>query len=233
MLSTNQQEFQPLNASGLRPQIEEQIMSVVLSGQFRPGQRLVESVIAEQLQVSRSPVRETLSALEREGIVEYRSRRGYFLINFTIKDIEEIYSLRQILELNALQRVVKQSSNADIAPMQEFVDALGIAVRERRDYQKIAALDLSFHQYICQLADHSRLFSAWKSMRMQTLLLIGMTSKTEYDYLEQPREFHQDILNAILDRDLARAEKLLSEHILDAKMRALAALDNHNRNGQQ
>jgi DNA-binding GntR family transcriptional regulator len=195
-----------------------------LSGSLRPGEHLVETNIAEQLGVSRAPVREALSALEREGIIFYLPRRGYFVIEFTPKDIEEIYSLRLMLEIGALRRAIQLLSQAEIDEMQSVVDALGEAVRHGRDQNEVTTLDLSFHDLIVRKADHGRLYSAWNSMRLQTWLLIGLTSKTEYDYPEQPKEFHQTILDAILAKDLERAETVLREHILDAQTRAQYAL---------
>lgn len=220
--------LKPINASSLREEIEKQILSAIVRGAIAPGEHIAESVIAEQLGVSRAPVREALTALEGEGIVVYHSRRGHFLVNFSEKDVREIYGLRLILEIGALQRVIANCSEKDIASLQEIVDTLGQAVNERQDYLQISTIDLSFHQRICRLADNRRLFSAWNSMRLQTWLLIGLTSKTEYEYPEQPREFHQEILNAIRDRDIEQAEKLLREHILDAQKRALTNFINQS-----
>lgn len=224
--STN--NFHPIDSASLREQIEHRVRNAILDGSFGPGEHLVETTIAEQLGVSRAPVREALSALEREGVILYVPRKGYFVVDFTAKDIEEIYSLRLMLEIGALRRGINHFAPVAIAELQRVVDALGEATRQARGPNEIASLDLAFHEIICQQADHGRLFSAWNSMRLQTWLLIGLTSKTEYDHPEQPKEFHQDILDAILDKDLERAENLLRSHILDAQERALAAM-NQNR----
>jgi DNA-binding GntR family transcriptional regulator len=98
--------LQPLNVLNLRSHIEQQVRKAILNGTFKPGERLVETAIAEQLGVSRAPVREALSALEREGIVVNVPRRGYSVIDFTDKDIDEVYSLRLLLEIGALRRAV-------------------------------------------------------------------------------------------------------------------------------
>lgn len=216
--------FHPIDSASLREQIEQQIRTAILNGSFGPGEHLVETTIAEELGVSRAPVREALSALEREGVILYVPRKGYFVVDFTAKDIEEIYSLRLMLEIGALRRSIHRFSRSAIDEMQQIVDDLGEAVRDGRSQNEVATLDLAFHELICQQGDHSRLYSAWNSMRLQTWLLIGLTSKTEYDHPEQPREFHQEILDAILDQDLDRAESLLRSHILDAQERALVAM---------
>ena len=100
-MTTQGTPLQPLNVQNLRGHIQEKLCTAILNGIFKPGERLVESAIAEQLGVSRAPVREVLSALEREGLVITIPRRGNFVVDFTDKDIEEIYSLRTLLEIGA------------------------------------------------------------------------------------------------------------------------------------
>jgi DNA-binding GntR family transcriptional regulator len=216
--------LKPIDNSGLRNQIEEQVRNAIVDGFLKPGDHLVESAIAEQLQLSRAPVREALSALEREGIIVYFPRRGYFVVEFTPKDIEEIYSLRLLLEIGALRRAIHNFSEGDIQKMQEIVDTLG-QIEERWEQSRIANLDLSFHELICNAADNQRLYSVWDRMRMQTWMLMGMTTRTHFDRPQNHKQFHQKILDAILDKDLGRAEALLSEHIVDAEQRALRQMD--------
>lgn len=216
--------LKPIDNAGLRNQIEEQVRNAIVDGLLKPGDHLIESAIAEQLQLSRAPVREALSALERDGIIVYYPRRGYFVIEFTQKDIEEVYSLRLLMEIGALRLAFPTFSNADIQQMQEIVDTLG-EVGEKWEHSRIANLDLSFHEIICKAADHSRLYAVWDRMRMQTWMLMGMTTHTHYDRPQNHRQFHQQILDAILDKDLPTAEKLLSDHIVDAQQRALRQME--------
>ncbi len=141
----------PIDSAGLRDQIEAQVSSAILNGFLKPGDHLVESAIAEQLQVSRAPVREALSALEREGLIVYAPRRGYFVVEFTPKDIEEIYSLRLLLEVGALRRAIDRVPDEDIRKLQEIVNTLGQAVEEGWEQASISSLDLSFHELICRV----------------------------------------------------------------------------------
>ncbi len=217
-------EFEQLHVINLREHIEQQIRKAIFNGTIGAGERLVESTLADQLGVSRAPVREALSALEREGIVTNIPRRGYFVIEFTDKHIEEIYSLRLILEIGALKRAMARITPEQVQRLQQIVNNLGDAARRKEDYRTVAEIDLSFHELICLVADHSRLYSAWNSIRLQTWLLIGMTSRTHQDRPEQPKELHQDILDAILANDVQRAEANLTEHILDAQQRARKTL---------
>ena len=224
-MTTTSENFQPLGNSSLREQIEQRVRDAILDGDLLTGEHIVESILAEQLGVSRAPVREALSALERDGLITLIPRRGYFVAEFTPSDIEEVYDLRSILELGALHLVIKNISTADIAEFQAVIDAFGQAVQAGQMRSEIINLDLSFHGLVCRKANNSRLFSAWRSMRLQTGMLIGLTSQTKYDYPEQPVELHQCILDAIIDMDHEQAASLLREHISDAKQRALASLN--------
>jgi DNA-binding GntR family transcriptional regulator len=223
-MSSDQPRLEQLDVLNLRDRIEEQIIDAILSGGFEPGERLVESTLADQLGVSRAPVREALSALEREGMIENVPRHGHFVIDFSDKDIEEIYSLRVLLELEALRRAVDRFTDQDFVEMQRIVYELGEATRRKSEPAAVVALDLSFHDLICRRANHSRLYSVWNSMRLQTSLLIGLTSRTRFDYPDQTKDFHQNILDDILAGDLKQAEASLRAHILDARRRAEEAL---------
>ena len=217
-------DLEPLEASNLRDRIELRIRNAILSGAFGPGERLVESAIAEHLSVSRGPVREALAALDREGIVVHVPRKGFFVIDFTDKDLEEIYSLRLILECAALRRAMDRFTEADVRQMQSILDELGRATVEKQEPERIVDLDLSFHDGICRMADHGRLYAAWRSTSTQSRVLVGLTSKTHYEHPEEPKELHQVILEAIRTHDLALAEECLTNHILDAQRRAVMAL---------
>ena len=217
-------ELRPLDAINLRGRVEDKLRGAILGGAFGLGERLVESTIAAQLGVSRAPVREALSALEREGLVTKVPNRGHFVLDLAEKDVEEIYSLRLLLEAEALRRAIRGFTAADVATMQRIVDDLGEAVLVQRDSEVAETLDFSFHDLICRAADHGRLYSAWNSMRLQTRLLIRLSSRTSFDYPDQPKDFHQSVLDAIAAGDVARAEARLRRHILDAERRARKAL---------
>lgn len=223
-MSSEVPQLQPLNVLNLRDHITQRISDAILDGTYKPGERLVETAIANQLGVSRAPVREALSALEGEGIVVNVPRRGYSVIEFTDKDIDEIYSLRLLLEIGALRRAMSRFTEEDIAEMQSVIDRLGQAALQKIDRGTIVSLDLSFHEFICRVADHERLHSVWDSMRLQTQILIGVTSRTHYEYPDQPKRLHQIILDAIRDKDLKGAESSVTDHILDAQQRAYTAL---------
>jgi len=216
--------FSPIDVPNLRSHIEQHIRNAIITGLIKPGEHLIETAIAEELGVSRSPVREALSALEREGLIVNLPRRGYRVIEFTEKDIDEIYSLRVLLEAEAMRRAIERLSDDQAEIFQETVDQIGKAAHQPEERSRLVALDISFHDRICQVADHARLYSAWNSMRLQTAMLISLTSLTHINYPDQHQEIHQRILDAMRTRNFAQADLLLRDHIREAEQRAHLAL---------
>jgi DNA-binding GntR family transcriptional regulator len=225
--------FTPIEVPNLRSHIEQHIRTAIISGAFRPNEHLIEATIAEQLGVSRSPVREALSALEREGLIVNLPRKGYHVIHFTEKDISEIYSLRLLLEREAMSRAIERLTPAQSALLQETVDQIGLVAHNPEERSRLVALDLSFHDRICQFADHSRLYFAWNSMRLQTAMLISLTSLTHSNDPEQHQEIHQRILDAMRARNFDQADVLMYDHICEAERRAHKALQARSSSHQE
>jgi DNA-binding GntR family transcriptional regulator len=208
----------------LREQVEKEIRSAIIQGKFFPGERLVESVIATEMGVSRAPLREVLSALEREGLVVNIPRRGCFVIDFIEKDIDDIYNFRLLLEVGALRHTIQRITPQGIAEMQRQVDDLSTALVLHENIELITALDLAFHESLCIYADNNRLYTTWKSIRAQTQFLLGVISKSNDLATHGPVLWHQTILDAIKEKNSKIAEKELTEHILDGCERARLAM---------
>ena len=221
--------LEPLDGVNLRGEIAQRIRQTILGGTYMPGEKVNEAGIAEQLGVSRAPVREALGLLEREGLIVSVPRRGRFVIDIDDKIVEEIYSLRLLLEIGALRRAITRITDQDIREMTQLLDRLNDSVHRESDPETIVSLDLAFHERLCRAADHSRLFLVWNSLRLQTQLLISLTSRTHYDHPDQPMEYHLRVLDAIQAGDLQSAEARLTEHILDGQQRANVALQELRR----
>lgn len=215
------QKLKKLNALNLRDRVERELRAAILTGVFQPGQKLVEYDIAEQLEVSRAPVREALTALQKDGLVVDIFRRGYFVPVFTESDIHEIYEVRMLLEIGGLRMAYPNLTDVEFDHLQEIIDTLGDYLTNSEKKSEVPDVDIAFHEYLMSLANNRRLFSVWKSMKTQSQLLIGITSRTDYEYMEEPKTIHQNLLNAIRYKDLADAEKALEHHLLDAKERAI------------
>ena len=93
--------------------------------------------------------------------------RGYFVPDSTDKDVDELYSLRLLLEIGGVRHAIDRLTEQGIAELQRTLDDVGEAMRQKSDTEKLVALDLSFHDFIFGKADRSRLYSVWRRMRFQ------------------------------------------------------------------
>lgn len=129
----------------LRAHVVQMLGADILAGKYRPGDRLNESQIARELNISRIPVREALSQLQEQGLVVNRERRGMFVIRLSTEDVQQISSLRIILETEAI-KLARSHMTAEVRARLERL----VAQMEAWDGTLLdaAALDLSFHRVI-------------------------------------------------------------------------------------
>jgi DNA-binding GntR family transcriptional regulator len=197
----------------LGDEIVAHLREAICTGQLKPGERLVESAIAESMRVSRGPVRDALRQLEIEGLVTSELNRGTFVAHLTPHDIEEIYSLRMELETLAIRWLVRHGSAADLDKMRAIVDLMSNAAAANLSAQEAADLDLSFHDAIYESCGHRRARAVWDSLRPQivTFLRARNTRRADYNGIMAP--FHQSILDALIARDEEKAVEYIRDHI--------------------
>jgi DNA-binding GntR family transcriptional regulator len=218
----------PLNR-GLATDIALRLRTAIVHGHFGPGERLREEALAKTLGVSRGPVREALSQLEREGLVVIQRNRGTFVARLTREDVEEIYSLRSVLERLATQRAVAHITPAQLDALQRVVDAMRAATERGMTEQEAAELDVQFHELLYEASHHKRLYDCWANMRRQIHILLLNRNVADADYRVVTVSSHQVILDALRERDEARAVALIDDHLRGSYERVVAPMDAPNR----
>ena len=209
--------------------VAESIRNSILTGRFAPTERLVETDLARELNVSRGPIREALALLAKDGIVIHVPRRGKFVQGFTPRLIDELYSLRRVLEPYAVRLVIeklddrgKESLKAALA---EIINAAA-----GTDAQVLARSDVSFHDLLYTLADHDLLQRAWlENIAGRLRILLNVTTRSLTPMSDAERQ-HRDLLAPILARDKVTARKRIEVHIDEAWQRA--RLGAHEVHGQ-
>lgn len=136
----------PLRASTLRENVAELLIEAILSGKFRPGDRLNESALSRQLQVSRAPIREALHRIEEQGLVVNHSRRGMFVVNLSEEDVHKINALRVVLEAEALALCRRRMNPAFGRKLLQLLGRMERA--EPMAALEAVRLDLDFHRTI-------------------------------------------------------------------------------------
>ena len=143
--------FQPMMESRpIREIAYEVLKHAIITGEIPAGERIVETDYADRLHISRTPLREALRKLERDGLVEYMLRRGVIVRAFTIADVEEIYTIRNCLEMLTLPAIIQNATPEDILrlrailaemdPLCESGDAAALSPIARRFHAELTAI---------------------------------------------------------------------------------------------
>jgi DNA-binding GntR family transcriptional regulator len=218
--------FKPVDEESLRDRVAQNIRQLIESGLLKPGTRLVETAIADQMGISRAPVREAIQILEDEGFVTSIPRKGSYVIELERKDIEEIYTLRSALESLAVKLVLPRISDEEINEFEEILEKMHQAAM-KRDISGLVEWDHAFHRYLVSLSGNERLLRAWLRMSAQMRVFFAIKDQL-YDNPMDIVNTHDPIMEILENRDVERAVAVLSDHIIHAGELVLAQLDEEN-----
>ncbi|MBI5813722.1 MAG: GntR family transcriptional regulator [Meiothermus silvanus] len=186
----------------------------ILGRKLPPGRKLIVRVLAEELGLSPTPIKEALSALEREGLVVAVPHRGYFVLEPTLEDVREIYRLREVLEGLAARLAVE--NNGKILPRKlEKVLQRQRKAAEQGDIESYGDLDLSFHRTLWEAASNKRLLAVAETIDGQIRLLINSSAAIP-GRLPSSLAEHEAILQAVAAHDPDSAEAAMREHVQQA-----------------
>lgn len=206
----------PAVKRSLADDVVDRLRDAIFHGSFKPGEPLREEQLAAMLDVSRGPVREALVQLEREGLVIVRRHRGASVARLSRSDLEEVYSLRLVLERLAVQRAARYATEADFAAMQAVVAAFDVALSRGPSEKEVAELDVRFHDLIYRAARHQRLYDCWSNLRSQIYIFLLSRNVANPDFRYVTVKAHTDLLDALRARDEARVTTLIEEHLRGA-----------------
>lgn len=147
----------------------------IISGTLRPGEVLSENRIAADFDSSRSPVREALRTLSNEGLIRLE-RMGVVVLGLKMKDVEELYDVRFLIESFVQQRLASAVPEPLITQLHNIIDKMELAGRHQ-DAVEFAYQDLTFHETIIEAAEHSRISHLWRSIRYVVMTVMLLTTK--------------------------------------------------------
>lgn len=203
----------------------ETLRQAIWNRQLQPGIRLREEELAEALNVSRGPVREALIQLEYEGTVIREQNRGASVARLEREDLDEVYSLRMALEKLAVQLAVKNHNQSHLDQMEAILDDMRSVLDGTVTVQRAADLDVSFHEVVIQSAQHRRLYHFWSTLRPQITIFLLSRNVANSDFREYMLPWHQDILDAIRERNEKKALEHIETHLEAAYTRVLASYE--------
>lgn len=194
----------------------------IVSGELAPGARITEEALAEEFAVSRGPIRDALTQLSFEMLVEVQRPRGVYITGLTTDDVDQLYSLRGALEQLALSRAMRVEDDARWAAMAAAVGRMEAAA-DAGDHAAFVTADLEFHSQIYALADHPRLQGAWSQYLPTFAALLEVTINHDDDLHESSGD-HVTLMGVMRTGTPDQAAEVLAAHLDGARDRMLSEL---------
>ncbi|MGQ9497394.1 MAG: GntR family transcriptional regulator [Desulfotomaculales bacterium] len=203
----------------LRELVFESLREAIIQGRLKPGERLMELTLAEELGVSRTPVREAIRKLELEGFVIMVPRKGAYVSGITEKDINDVFEVRAALEALAAGLAAERITEEELDELERSLVRLAEA-SVAGDIDAVVEQDTKFHDLIYRASRNERLIQIVSNLqdqiqrfRLATLSRPGRTRRAV--------EEHKKIVEAIAERNVELAQQLAREHIENAEANLL------------
>jgi DNA-binding GntR family transcriptional regulator len=209
----------PLPDQSLSDAVVDRIRAAIWSGVYAPGDRLVERRLAHEFGISHIPLREALARLTEEGLVEKLPRRGARVASLTPRMLEEVSSLRVVLEQFVVRRLKDRFTDDAHAELQEIVDRM-VESAEKHDLVRVHELDQQFHQRLWEQTDHALLVELAAQMRSRTSHFYrAAAASLGPDEVRRHADSHQQLLDVIASGDRRAAERAMQQHVEQAAQR--------------
>lgn len=214
----NNASFEPLWLSVYRP-----VLNKILSGQLLPGATLSENQLAEEYEVSRTPVREAMRLLMNDGLVTISPGRKMHVTMPQPKDIREVYDIRNLIECEALRRLMGSDTCGTAADqMERFCDDSDEALK-RHDITALAEANERFHECMINSLNNERLQNQFHAMHKLITMYRLQTLRSDM-WAETGNQDHRVLVEKIRNRDIQQGLILLNAHIKGAEETLMSRL---------
>lgn len=202
-------DLEPIEQTPLRVQIADRLRRAIVTAKLRPGTVLVETALAEQMNVSRAPVREAIAILENDGLVETVAYKGKRVKPLTVREVEETWSLRQTFEVMAVRRILDR--RADVSTLWTPCRAMQNAA-DAGDREALILADEQFHRMLIAISDHHLLLQSWNALYLRINQIMALRNRRDSDDLAEIAGNHPPIVEALELGDTRTAVRLISDH---------------------
>ena len=199
----------------LNRQVYGEVLRQLLDGEIPLGAQLDERTLAARIGVSRTPVREAIIQLVREGLVNYYPYRGHFVKMWTPKEVNDLFEVRKVLEALAVRLAVRKLSQDDLDELREIVNDIEDALRHG-DIEGFSEADRLFHNSIIQKTGNQTLIDGLDRLDCQIQVIRTIANRAP-DLVERMLNEWPRILTALEARDAEQSAKLMLVHIEDAR----------------
>ena len=225
MTNDNEPRLEPINLDTYQPLREaicESLRNAIKNGKLKPGERLMEVQLAEELGISRTPVREAIRKLEQEGYVIMLPRRGTYVSSVTINDVKEIFEIRTALEKLSTGLAARRIENEELEQLQKLLASIEGYI-EANDIDNIVKTDIEFHDLLYQVSRNSRLSGIISNLKEQ-LARFRTLSMSYPGRLKETLEEHREMVEAIASGDVESAREAAERHMVRAEETLLMAM---------
>jgi len=195
-------------------EVASDIKRAIIKGFIKPGEKINETKIAKDMGISRSPVREALQQLKKEGVVINIPYKGTCVNLLGKKDVEDMYIVRVLLESYAVEFLIKNKDEAIIELLRQNVRDIEKSV-EKKQKKELVKNDLQFHRNICNFTKNQRLINIWEELQSQVEILITLES-VFYERFNLLAVEHRELLSLIVGGKVKQAQEKIKEHIAQA-----------------
>ena len=206
--------FVKIERTSVASQVYDHLRQGILDGSLPPGTHLATPKIAEEMGISRSPVREAFRLLEGAGLIEIRTSQGAFVVGPTATEVEEIYTARLVLEGYAAQLAAQRASAADVERLRQTLDA-AIAAARREDYGATLDADFCFHRLIWEIAGHRIIYDILTRLEAQIRMFMAVQAPL-FAHLYDSVSSHAEVIEMIAQGDPESAKASIQRHIDEA-----------------
>lgn len=213
-----------LRTRSMSDAVYEQIKSDMLVGRYKPGERILENELSEQLEVSRTPIRNALVRLQGDGLVIIHPHRGVFVRELTVKDIEDHYQVRGVLEGLGAKLAAENLTKKNEDELKEMLNQMKKIHENGENEEEIIHMNDAFHDYIFELAGNNVLDNMRQTLATSIALVRATSWKNTSRKFETLKE-HETIINEILKRNPIQAQKAAEEHVYNVWQSASKNLD--------
>ena len=206
--------------------VYENLKQAIVKGELTPGSRVIESRVAEVLGISRTPVREAIHKLDREGLLRQNPTGGFFVKGLSRADIEETFGIRGVLESYAARLAAIKHRQEELKPLEEKISEYQQCL-DHKDMDELPRINTEFHDLLYALSRSSRLIKMINDLKDQIFRFRQVILKMEKMAMISNND-HRLMLQSIRERDADGVERLVREHILRGQAVVLDEFDVQN-----
>ena len=213
----------------IREAAYETLKHAIVTGEIPAGSRIVETDYADRMHISRTPLREALRKLERDGLVEYVLRRGVVVRAFTIADVEEIYTIRNALEMLTLPAIIQNATEEDIRHLRALLAEMD-PFDEEGNIPELSPRARAFHAYLTRISKMNRILRVIEGQD-EYITRFSAVSIAKENRRHAAHQEHHRLVDYVENRDLESFEQLMRKHIDRSKQTCLMALEESKLKG--